>query len=93
MLPPRSSSLTEKAGGTATRFRQKRERKENGRGFHRRKFPSSNFNSVSGLSYDQEDRDPLSAGVFTYVTGLSAVGRVSQPAFEFSNKKSSLGLF
>jgi len=61
-----------------------------------RKFPSSNINSISGLSYDQK-RSRIESHClqrcFIYVTGLSGVGRVSQSTFEFSNKKSSLGLF
>lgn len=90
-FPPRSSSLTEKTWGTVTRLSQKRKKKY-GRGFLRRKFPSSNINSISSLSYDQK-RNKIEShclqGCFMYMTGLSGVGRVSQSTFEFSNKKTS----
>lgn len=85
-LPPRSS-FTEKMWGTVFRLCQKE--KKNGRGFLRRKLPSSNINSTSSLSCDQK-RSKIEShclqGCFIYVTGLSGVGSVTVCLWVFKLK-------
>lgn len=85
-LPPRSS-FTEKTWGTVFRLCQKE--KKNGRGFLRRKLPSSNINSTSSLSCDQK-RSKIEShclqGCFIYVTGLSGVGSVTVCLWVFKLK-------